>query len=79
MRAAAIWAQLYYGTKARFEVRVLWRVQTAGYFVRLAWLVLRGKLLILDSENRTTRGGHKVFSIIVTKTPVSPTHTYEDL
>ena len=51
---------------------------TARYFVKIAWRSLRGKILIIETKNAISNGGFKYVAIIVSKSPVSNSHTYEE-
>lgn len=51
----------------------------AWYFLNLAWLFLRGKLLLINIEKPESRGGYKYLSLVISKRPVSSLHEYDDL
>jgi len=70
----------YYEIKAWFSVVFLVRIRCFFYFMRLAFLMLIGKLLFMDTYTRTipSNGGHKYLDLVISKRPLSKEHTYEE-
>jgi hypothetical protein len=67
-----------YEVKAFFEYRVFWRINTARYFLKLAWLSLIGKIGIMDSKEIRSVGNYKYFDFWISKLPLSDKHTYKE-
>ena len=51
----------------------------AIYFLKLAFQFARGKLILITVNYPTSNGGYKYMSLVISKCPVSATHTYDDL
>ena len=51
----------------------------ATYFLRLAWMFLRGKLILITTEQPVSNGGYRYFSLVISKRPVSSLHKYDDI
>lgn len=69
----------WYGFRAWLLLVPLWRIKTAAYYLWLSWLAVRGKIINVSSHESTARGGYKYLSLVISKMPMSSTHTYEDV
>jgi len=69
----------YYNVKAKVEYGIVWPIRTSIYFMFLAWMVLRKKIIIIDSDALESRGGYKYMSLVISKRPLSKSHEYTDL
>jgi len=70
---------LYEVIRAKMKSGLIWNVRTSWSFLRLAWKALRGQITIVQSQDCYARGGFRYHDIVVTKTPMSSEHRYEDL
>ena len=64
----------YYHQLARVELWWGFNVKNCAYFMRIAWMFLCGRLLIITTENSESRGGYKYKSIVLSRRPVSEEH-----
>lgn len=69
----------YYTARATVEYWWLFNAKNAVYFVRLGWLCLTGRLLIITTKDSESKGGYRYKSLVLSKRPVSETNTYEDI
>lgn len=53
--------------------------KNALYFLKLAWLFLCGRLIVIDTQRPVSNGGYRYYALIISKRPVSARHTYDDL
>ena len=67
--------ELYY--RVRYGVVV--DLMNAAFFIKIAFQVMRGKLMLMDVEYPTSNGGYKYMSLVISKRPVSTSHTYDDI
>ena len=51
----------------------------AAFFIKIAFQVMRGKLMLMDVKYPTSNGGYKYMSLVISKRPVSTSHTYDDI
>lgn len=68
----------YYTTWYGFYYGPITNIINALYFLRLAWITLSGKLIVVTSHISTSNGGYKYLSISISKRPLSAMNTYED-
>jgi len=52
------------------------QVNNALVFLEMAWLSLRGKFGIIESNAITSKGGYKYLQLNVSRLPVSENHIY---
>jgi len=71
-------ARLFFYTQmARIEYWYKFDILGAIFWMRLAFLALRGKIVLIDSKDAESNGGYKYKTLIVSKRPLSDTNTYE--
>lgn len=68
------WTALAYKIREYFTAPI----QTFFYFQWVAFLALRNKIILIDTDTVTSKGGYKYVGIVISKRPVSPDHTYEE-
>jgi hypothetical protein len=67
------------GFKGRMKGRLWWvkfRFGTCLWFFKLAWLSLRGKVMIIDSKEVYSNGGFKYLQVNLSEKPVNKNADY---
>ena len=67
--------ELYYRVRYGVVVDLI----NAAFFIKIAFQVMRGKLMLMDVKYPTSNGGYKYMSLVISKRPVSSLHTYDDI
>lgn len=70
--------RVWWGISGKLEYGVLWRIGTCRSFLQLAWLGLRGRIVVVNTHKSQARGGYKYISIVVSKRPLSKDHTLSE-
>jgi len=65
--------------KSRWEFKIRWPIYTCVYFLKLAYLGFRSKIWIMESRPTESKGGYKYYDVVISKTPLSKNHKYNDL
>ena len=67
--------ELYYSVR----YGVIFDLINAAFFLKIAFQVMHGKLMMMDVKYPTSNGGYKYMSLVISKRPVSSLHSYDDL
>lgn len=68
------WTALAYKIRLNFVAPL----RTFFYFQWVAFLAIRNKIILIDTDTVKSKGGYKYVGIVISKRPLSPDHTYEE-
>lgn len=72
----------YYSLKGKLKGKLWWlkfRIETSLWFIKLAWLGIRGKIIIIDSREVYSNGGFKYLQVNISERPVNKNANYSKL